>query len=63
MINESHVEFFEGHEKVCVEDMFGFGEALFARKLSDNRLDLVERIDEMISQKEARNTLSLQSGN
>jgi glycosyltransferase involved in cell wall biosynthesis len=52
MINDAHVRFFGEHEKVCVQDQFGSGEALFARKFSDDNLDLVERIDAMIRQRE-----------
>jgi hypothetical protein len=43
---------FEQQEKVCVEDQFGSGEVLFARKFSDDRLDLLQRIDDMIDRKE-----------
>jgi len=52
MINDAHVRFFETQEKVWVEDMYGSGEALFARKFSDEGLDIVDRIDEMIKRKE-----------
>jgi len=51
MVNEEHVTFFEAQDKPWVEDEWGSGEALFARKFSDDRLDLVERIDEMIRRK------------
>lgn len=36
----------------------GTGEALFARKFSDARLDLLGRLDEMIRHKERRATSS-----
>jgi hypothetical protein len=52
-INAQHVSFFEAQEKVWVEDMYGSGEALFARKFSDDRLDLLDRVDKMIRRKEA----------
>ena len=42
MLNDAHITFFEQQEKVWVEDQFGSGEVLFARKFSDDRLDLVE---------------------
>jgi len=53
MINDEHVSFFEAQEKVWVEDEWGSGEMLFARKFSDDRPDLLERIDQMILRKEA----------
>jgi hypothetical protein len=52
MINSSHVAEFEKHEKVCVDDVYGFGEVLFARKFSDKSLDLLQRIDVMMERKE-----------
>lgn len=52
MLNEEHLKFFEAHEKVWVEDEWGPGEALFARKFSDDNLSLLDRIDEMIRRKE-----------
>ena len=52
MLNDAHVRFFEEQEKVWVEDQFGSGEALFARKFSDDNLDLLDRIDAMIKRKE-----------
>ena len=54
MITTQHIQFFEAQDNVWVEDMYGSGEALFARKFSDQGLDLVDRIDEMISRKEQR---------
>ncbi len=52
MLNEEHVKFFEAQEKVWVEDEWGSGEMLFARKFSDDSLDLLQRIDDMIDRKE-----------
>lgn len=52
MINERHVALFEAQDKVWVNDVFGSGEALFARKFSDESLDLLQRIDVMIERKE-----------
>ena len=61
-LNEDHVRFFEAQEKVWVQDEWGPGEMLFARKFSDDRWDLVDRIDRMIKRKEehdsARDRLS-----
>jgi hypothetical protein len=51
-INDRHLAFFDAQEKVPLNDVYGSGEALFARKFSDDNLALPERIDEMISRKE-----------
>lgn len=51
MITGHHVAFFETQEQVCVQDAYGCHEVLFARKLSDDNLDLVDRIDAMIKRK------------
>ena len=48
MINENHISFFQARKEVCVKDIFGSGELLFARKFSDENLGLLERIDKMI---------------
>ncbi|MGD0011313.1 MAG: beta-1,6-N-acetylglucosaminyltransferase [Terriglobia bacterium] len=53
MINEQHIALFEAQDKVWLDDVCGSGEALFGRKFSDDRLDLVERIDDMIRRKES----------
>jgi hypothetical protein len=52
MLNEEHMRIFAAQEKVWVEDEWGPGEMLFARKFSDERLDLLQQIDEMIERKE-----------
>ena len=52
MISEQHIAFFEAQEKVWLDDIWGSGEALFARKFSDDRLDLVQQIEDMISRKD-----------
>lgn len=57
MINEGHIASFEAQEKVCVSDVWGAGELLFARKLCDDRLDLLQRIDDMILRKESTGPL------
>jgi hypothetical protein len=61
MLNEEHVRFFAAQEKVWVEDEWGSGEILFARKFSDDRLDLPQHIDEMIERKEKCRTSPLVS--
>lgn len=54
MINEKHLAAFEGQEKVCLSDVYGSGELLFARKFSDESMALLKRMDEMISSKGAQ---------
>ncbi len=63
MITDAQVRLFEAQEKVCVEDMYGSGEVLLARKFSDDDLGLVERIDEMRRRKEERSTILLPGRN
>lgn len=53
MIDSGHIAFFESRGRVLVDDMYGVGEALFARKFSDARLDLVDRVESMIVRKES----------
>lgn len=52
MLTEEHIRVFAAQEKVWVEDEWGSEEMLFARKFSDDRLDLLKQIDEMIERKE-----------
>jgi|SRR5208283_2948356 len=52
MITAKHVEKFESQEQVLVNDVYGSGEALFARKFSDDAPELLTRIDTMIRRKE-----------
>jgi hypothetical protein len=52
MINERHAAFFEAQDRILLDDSWGTGEALFTRKFSDRRLDLVDRIEEMIRRKD-----------
>lgn len=55
MLNREHIMFFEAQEKVWVEDEWGPGEMLFARKFSDDSLDLLDQIDDMIHRRETPN--------
>jgi len=50
-LNNEHLRFFEAQDKVEIKDEWGCGEVLFARKLSDDQLDLVDKIEEMIVRK------------
>jgi hypothetical protein len=51
-MNENHVAFFESQKKIQLDDVYGSGEALFARKFSGERMDLLERVDRMIKRME-----------
>jgi hypothetical protein len=59
MLNAEHVNFFQAKDRIWVEDEWGSGEALFARKFSDDNLDLLDRIDEMIRRKDEQGAASL----
>jgi Core-2/I-Branching enzyme len=58
MITAQHLDRFGEHNKVMVSDIFGTGEALFARKFSDGDLQLLQRIDDVIDAKEQRRSVS-----
>lgn len=52
-LNAQHVQYFESQEEVSAKDLHdGAGEMLFARKFSDDDLNLVERVAAMIDKKE-----------
>jgi hypothetical protein len=51
-IGEKHLAYFEENEKIVVSDIWGSGEMLFARKFSDDNLEIIQRIDDMIKRKE-----------
>ncbi|MGI9087600.1 MAG: beta-1,6-N-acetylglucosaminyltransferase [Chthoniobacterales bacterium] len=53
-ISERHLTMFAAADEVIQDDVFGAGEALFARKFSDEDLHLLDRIDQMIATKEGR---------
>ena len=61
LLNEEHVRFFESQERVLVQDEWGPGEVLFARKFSDQNLRLIDRIDEMIIRKEMEESVQCPS--
>lgn len=48
LLDNRHLKLFEEKEKFIVDDIYGAGEILFARKFDDGRLDLVNRVDEII---------------
>jgi Core-2/I-Branching enzyme len=50
-MGHEHVELFESSEEFLFEDVFGRGEMLFARKFSDDDLDVVRRVDGLIRRK------------
>jgi len=51
MISQKHVAILQSQDEVCVQDLYGPGELLFARKLSDDSMDVVRQLDEMIKRK------------
>ncbi|MGC9195918.1 MAG: beta-1,6-N-acetylglucosaminyltransferase [Syntrophobacteraceae bacterium] len=51
MIGPRHLALFEAGDKIVMNDAFGPGEVLFARKFSDNDPEKVRKIDEMIERK------------
>lgn len=55
MIGERHIAFFGAHDKLNMDDVYGSGELLFARKFSDDNLELVQRMDELIKRKDEEN--------
>lgn len=54
MINDRHVDYFEGQDKVMMTDVWGSGEVLFARKYSDANLALIDRIESKISNEQLK---------
>jgi hypothetical protein len=54
MLNSSHLDFFEAHQEVTIDDAFGPGELLFARKFSDQTLHFLDRLDDIIKAKDTR---------
>lgn len=57
LLSEEHVRFFESQERVLLEDEWGSGEVLFARKFSDENLHVIDLIDEMIKRKEMKESV------
>jgi len=55
ILTDQHVASFEAQEKVLLDDVYGRREALFARRFSDDTLDVVNRLDGMIMRKEESN--------
>ena len=51
-IGESHLAYFRGRDKVLADDVFGAGELLFARKLSDETLLISQQLAELAKQKD-----------
>jgi hypothetical protein len=54
VLNTAHVQQIELCDRPWIDDEWGSGEALFARKFSDDNLKLLDRIDAMIMRKEER---------
>lgn len=51
-INQYHLDLFRATREFVVEDEWGKGEMLFARKFSDKHLHVVDQVDEMIRRKD-----------
>jgi len=54
MLNQNHLDFFASQQEVRVTDVHGPGELLFARKCSDDNLEIVRKIDAMIDRKDKK---------
>ena len=61
-LNSDHVQHIESNDRLWMDDEWGSGEALFARKFSDDRLDLVDRMDSMIRRNEGQGQDMVQVG-
>lgn len=59
-LGEEHLDLFEKQERIMVKDEWGCGEALFARKFSDEGLAVIDRLDQIILRKD-RNLTSTKS--
>lgn len=57
MINEKHIASFEAQERVTLDDAYGFGEVLFARKFSDENLQMVDKLEEAMRRRAQRETV------
>jgi hypothetical protein len=55
-ITEKHLELFAASSSIILDDAYGAGEILFARKFSDEAKDIVIRLDQLIREKEDRLT-------
>jgi hypothetical protein len=55
-ITEQHLGFFTSSSPIIMDDAYGVGEVLFARKFSDQAEDIVAQIDQLIREREDRLT-------
>jgi hypothetical protein len=53
-ITEEHLEFLTATASITLDDVYGKGEVLFARKFSDEAEEIVLRLDQLIGDKERR---------
>lgn len=53
LLDESQIAAFETAPAVCINDIWGSGEVLFARKFDDEHLHLVDRVEAMIQRKDS----------
>lgn len=52
LINECHIDLFASQNQVTIDDAFGPGELLFARKFSDDSISTTDEIDQIIRSKD-----------
>ena len=55
-ITEAHLEFLTATASIVVDDVYGKGEVLFARKFSDDAEEVVLRLEQLRIEKEHRHT-------
>lgn len=48
MISEKQIAYFKTQGQVLMQDVYGCGEVLFARKFSDENIGLVDRLDDVM---------------
>ena len=52
LLTEKHIEFFKSNPSITIEDVYGAGELLFARKFSDKTQNLTKQLERLIREKE-----------
>ena len=54
LIGAGHLARFKARPQILVDDVYGAGEVLFARKFSDNSLEIIQQLDEIADQDERK---------
>jgi hypothetical protein len=52
LIGEKQIKYFKENKKIIFDDVFGPGEMLFARKFSDDNIEIAQEIENIIKQKD-----------